>query len=66
METISVISTRTRELYILTILQEKDKQEFRICNLSKTYICPCVFNTYEEAYADIVRYEKEGKNIILR
>lgn len=62
---ICVVSLKSNRFYRLKILKEKDKEEYRICNLTKGHICPCIFNSYEEAIADIKRYETEGKNKIV-
>lgn len=60
-----VQSTRTNQYYVLIIMKEKMDDFFRIVNISKKWICPCVFHTYEEAVSDIFRYQEEGKNKII-
>lgn len=64
MEVIRVWSTRTKQHYDLIIIKEKESPYYRIVNLTKQWLCPCKFKTYNEAYDDIVRYEKEGRNTI--
>jgi hypothetical protein len=63
--TFLVRSTRSGNIYSLLILIEREEGKYRICNLTKGHICPCKFDTYEEAVKDIEQYEKDGKNRIL-
>lgn len=64
-ENILVRKEPSKEIFELAILKEKDKEEYRICNLTKGHICKCIFDSYEDAYTDIERYQKERKNTIL-
>ena len=60
-----IVSTNSGNEYSLIIIKEKTKDVYRIVNLTKGHICPCEFDTYEEAEDDIYRYQSEGKNQIL-
>lgn len=62
---IEMISKRSGNKYNLMILKEKKKEEYRICNITKGHICPCIFNTHQEAIDDIIKYEEEGRIIII-
>lgn len=35
--------------------------KYQYINLTKEKICPCEFNSYEEAFADLSKYIKQGK-----
>lgn len=58
-------STNSGNEYSLMILKEKKEEAYRIINLTVGHICPCKFDTYEQAEADIYRYQSEGKNKII-
>lgn len=60
-----VRSTKSQQEYSIMIFKEKHEDTFRIINLTRGYICPCRFNTYEDAVNDIYKYQSEGKNEIL-
>lgn len=64
MEIIKVFSTRTNQDYDLIIIKEKICDKYRIVNLTRQWLCPCVFDSYEDALKDIYRYEAEHKNIV--
>lgn len=60
-----VHSTRSDRDYHIVIFKEKKQNVYRIINLTLGYICPCTFDTYEQAEDDIYKYQMEGKNKIL-
>lgn len=60
-----VLSLNSGNEYAIIIIEDKAENVFRIVNLTKGHICPCKFDTYEEAEDDIYRYQSEGKNEIL-
>lgn len=60
-----VRSTRTNKIYILVIVQVKMRNECKILNLYNMRLSTCTFNNIHEAIADIFRYQKQGKNIIV-
>lgn len=64
MEVIKVWSTHSKSFYDLIIIKEKENGQYRIVNLTKQWLCPCKFDSYDAAYDDIRRYEKEGRNQI--
>lgn len=49
----TVKSTRSGNIYNLLILKERVEGKYRICNLTKEHICPCRFDTYDDAVKDI-------------
>lgn len=53
-----VYSNKHEKEYSLAILEEKRQDKYRIVNLTKNHICPCTFNSIEDAYNDILDYVK--------
>lgn len=49
-------STRT-----LLLLKNKDGSGYQYINLEKGHICPCKFNTEEEAFKDLEKLIEKGK-----
>lgn len=59
-----ILVTKTKETTyseIVSILHHKLSGKFSFVNLSKGHICPCEFNTIEEAWADLENQKKNGK-----
>lgn len=48
---------------IVTILQNKDDNSYSYVNLTKGHICPCKFNSIEEALGDMDKKIEEGSII---
>lgn len=46
--------------YDIAIFQNKNGK-FQYINLTKETISPCEFNSYEEAFTDLLKYIREGK-----
>ena len=44
------------EKKVIVLLPTKDGTKWKFVNLSKGYICPCEFDTREEALTDFVKY----------
>lgn len=47
-------------VYDIAIFQNKNGK-FQFVNLTKETISPCEFNSYEEAFTDLLKYIREGK-----
>ena len=43
------------------ILPNKDSRGYQYINLTKGHICPCVFQTMEEALKDLENFKSLGK-----
>lgn len=43
------------------LMRNKEDSTFSFVNLTKGHICPCKFNTIDEAFIDLENYKKEGK-----
>lgn len=43
------------------LLKNKGESTFSFINLTKGHICPCKFNSVEEALDDLRKYQNEGK-----
>lgn len=59
-----ILITKTKDYTyneIVTIMPHKETGKFSFVNLSKCHICPCEFNTIEEAWADLENQKKLGK-----
>lgn len=48
------------KIYKICICQN-DKGKFQYVNLTKEKICPCEFNSYGEAFADLIQYIRAGR-----
>ena len=64
-ELIFMRSNRSGNIYILKILKEKHKEEYRICNLTRGHICPCIFTSFKGAIDDIAKYVEDGRITII-
>ena len=45
------------------LLKNKEESTFSFVNLTKCHICPCKFNSIEEALQDLETYKNKGKII---
>jgi len=43
-----------------TITYDRGQKGYQFVNLSHNHICPCVFKTIDDAFADLERMKKEG------
>lgn len=46
-----------------TITYDRGQKGYQFVNLSHNHICPCVFKTIDDAFADLERMKKEGSVI---
>lgn len=65
-EIITVESAHSRNIYELCIVKVKGEEEYRILNMTKGEISRCKFSTYKDAVDDIYKYEREGKNKVIK
>lgn len=42
-------------------IYHNESGKFQYVNLTKEKICPCEFDTYEQAFSDLLKYINEGK-----
>lgn len=49
---------KNKKINIVTILPHKDTNLYSYVNLTKGHICPCKFNSFEEALEDLKNYEE--------
>ena len=54
---------RPKDTVYVILLKHKITGKLSFINLTKEHICPCEFNTVEEAEQDLEKYKKEGKII---
>ena len=61
---IKEVRTDGKMYKIAIFINESGKYQY--VNLTKEKICPCEFDSYGEAFADLVKYIREGKIKALR
>ena len=52
---------RPKDTVLVTILKNKNDNTYSYVNLTKEHICPCRFNSIEEAINDMDRLKKKEK-----
>ena len=55
--------TRVDGVFDILLLKHKIHKGYSFINLTKEHICPCIFNTEEDALADLEKYKQLGKII---
>ena len=60
---ILITKTRDNNIYneLVTIMHHKVTGKFSFINLSKSHICQCEFDKYEDAIADLENQKKNGR-----
>lgn len=48
------------KVYDISIFKNKN-EKYQFVNLTKQTVSPCEFNSYEEAFADLLNYIRAGK-----
>lgn len=61
----SVIKERNGKVTIneVAIMPHKDTNKYSFVNISRGHICPCVFDSIEDAINDLEEHKKSGKII---
>jgi hypothetical protein len=49
------------KFYDIAILKHKDSGKYSFVNLTKGHICPCLFDTYEDAYKELLDKQSKGE-----
>ena len=57
---------RPEDSVIVAIMSHKNNGKYSFVNLTKNHICPCKFNSVDDAIADMDRLKSEGKIISYR
>lgn len=52
---------REKDTVEVLLVRKKLEDKYQFINLTKGHICPCEFNTVQEAIEDLVKYREEGK-----
>lgn len=50
-------------IFEVLLLKHKLSNTYSFVNITKKHICPCIFNSKEEAISDLENYKKVGKII---
>ena len=51
---------RESSTIIIDIFKHKNKEKYSFINITKQHICPCEFNSKEEALSDLEKYKDRG------
>ena len=54
---------RTDGTFEVLLLKHKGTETYSFVNLTKGHICPCIFNSIQEAIDDLDRYIQNGRII---
>ena len=54
---------RENDIVYVGILKHKTTHKYHFINFTKEHICPCEFNTIQDAVNDLEKYKKTGKII---
>lgn len=54
---------RPKDTVIVDIFRDKITGKYKYINLTKRHICPCNFDTIEDAIYDMEKLKKQGKII---
>lgn len=57
------VCIRQENTVIVQIMFNRNIQKYQFVNLTHNHICPCTFDTVEDAIADMEREKQEGKLI---
>ncbi|MDC4245707.1 hypothetical protein [Clostridium perfringens] len=52
---------RNKDTVIIDIFKNKIDNTYSFINITKRHICPCKFNSVEEALQDLEKYKKQNK-----
>ena len=55
--------TRQDGVFDILLMKHKTFQGYSFINLTKQHICPCIFDTEEDAIKDLEKYKSSGKLI---
>lgn len=61
--TLRVRVIRPKDTVIVKIMKFKEEEKYSFVNMTKGHICPCKFDSVEEAFADLMNLKREGKII---
>lgn len=59
-EIITIFRKDKECFYDITIMPHKDSGRYSFVNLTKGHICKCEFNTYVDAWNDLIKNRDEG------
>ena len=55
-----LVQKSNKDLCEVYILPHKETGKYSFVNITKGHICPCVFDTYEEALQDLENRKKDN------
>lgn len=55
-----LVQKSNKDLCEVYILPHKETGKYSFVNITKEHICPCVFDTYEEALQDLENRKKDN------
>lgn len=58
-----IIVTRQDGVFDILLMKHKTFKGYSFINLTKQHICPCIFDTEEDAIRDLEKYKLSGKII---
>ena len=56
-----IVVERPTDTVIVEIMYDKNTNKYCFVNLTKSHVCECRFNTYEDALVDLENQKREGK-----
>jgi hypothetical protein len=58
-----LVERPNKDYVLVSIMKHKDGSGFSFINFTKNHICPCKFETVDDAIADLEKGIREGKII---